>query len=99
MDPRDLTSFASLVAVSTLEQVGLANTEISEAKARRIYGKFFADAVATGRIVPSRQANGHKWYNVKSILALRSQEELDSYKYRVSTEAARRAMIQMKIEN
>lgn len=99
MDAQSLASFADLVAVSTLEQAGLVNTEISEAKARRIYGKFFTDNVANGRLTPSRQGKGHRWYNIKAILALRSQEELDSYNYRVSTAAVRRAQIQMKIEN
>ena len=101
MNPIWLKTHTALTVLMTLEQLGLANTEISENKARKIYGKFFTDNVANGRLQPARRASGKtatKWYRVTDILALRDSEELDAYDYQVST-TARQATIIASLEN
>jgi hypothetical protein len=102
MNPAWLKTHTALTVLMTLEQLGMANTEISENKARKIYGKFFTDNVANGRLQPARRASGKtatKWYRVTDILALRDSEELDAYDYQVSATAARQATIIASLEN
>lgn len=102
MNPNWIKAHTAMTVLMTLEQLGLANAEISERKARQIYGKFFTENVANGRLRPARRATGKtatKWYRVTDILALRDSEELDAYDYQVSTRALRESTIMLNIEN
>lgn len=65
-----------MVVAETLRQLGMADGEISERQARKIYGKPFVDAVASGKILPVRIGSGRtatKHYRILDILALQSQ--------------------------
>lgn len=66
-----------LGSAKTLETLGLSSGEISQRKARDIYGKYFTDADREGRIRPCRVENGKcgtRWYRVVDILALKAQD-------------------------
>lgn len=61
----------------TLETLGVSSGEISQRKARNVYGKYFTDADKAGRIRPCRIENGRtgtKWYRVADILALKVED-------------------------
>ena len=67
----------SLGAAQTLETLGVSSGEISQRKARDIYGKWFTSAVKDGRIYPCRVEDGKagtRWYRVVDILALKTQD-------------------------
>ena len=67
----------SLGTASTLEQLGLHSGEISMRQAKKIYGKWFMDAVMYDKIHPCRVEDGHagtRWYRVVDILALKVEE-------------------------
>ena len=58
----------------TLEALGVSAGELSQRKARSIYGKWFTDAERAGRIRPSRVDNGRngtRHYRVVEIQELR----------------------------
>ena len=60
-----------MVVAETLRQLGMADGEISERQARKIYGKPFVDAVAAGKIRPIRIGAGKtatKHYRIIDIL-------------------------------
>lgn len=66
-----------LGSAKTLETLGLSSGEISQRKARDIYGKYFTDADREGRIRPCRVENGKcgtRWYRVVDILSLKAQD-------------------------
>ena len=67
----------SLGTASALEQLGMHSGEISLSQARRIYGKWFSDAVMRGRIYPCRVEDGRagtRWYRVVDILSLKVED-------------------------
>lgn len=79
---------AAMGAASVLEQLGLTPGEISQRRARDTYGKWFADAVASGRLHPCRIEDGHagtRWFRVVDILALKTKDaaraEINFHKY------------------
>ena len=70
---------AELGTAQTLETLGVSSGEISRSKAVQVYGSWFTDADAKGRIRPIRVGkgrNGTKWYRVVDILNLRAQDAL-----------------------
>lgn len=70
-------SAAAMGAAQVLETLGLTAGEISQRKARNIYGKWFTDAEKAGRIRPSRVddgRNGTRHYRVVAIQELRTAD-------------------------
>ena len=68
---------AALGAAQLAETLGLTSGEISQRKAQSIYGKWFTDAVTTGRLRPSRVddgRNGTKHFRVVDIQELRTSD-------------------------
>lgn len=68
---------AALGAAQLAESLGLAAGEISQRKARSIYGKWFCDAERDGRITPARiddGRNGTRHYRVVDIQALKTAD-------------------------
>lgn len=68
---------AAMGAAQVLETLGLTAGEISQRKARDIYGKWFADAEKAGRIRPARIDNGRngtRHYRVVAIQGLRTAD-------------------------
>jgi hypothetical protein len=64
-------------AAEVLELLGISAGEISQSKARDVYGKWFMDAVAKGRIRPCRVEDGHRGtrlYRVVDILDLKTAD-------------------------
>ena len=65
-----------MVVAETLRQLGMADGEISERQARKVYGKPFTDAVAAGMIRPVRVGSGKtatRHYRILDILALQNK--------------------------
>lgn len=74
---RLVQSAAEMGAARVLETLGLTAGEISQRKARSIYGKWFTDAERNGRIRPSRVddgKNGTRHYRVVAIQELRTAD-------------------------
>ena len=74
---RIVESAAAMGAARVLETLGLTAGEISQRKARDIYGKWFTDAERAGRIRPSRVddgRNGTRHYRVVAIQELRTAD-------------------------
>lgn len=70
-------SAAEMGAAQVLETLGLTSGEISQRKARSVYGKWFTDAERAGRIRPSRVDNGRngtRHYRVVAIQELRTAD-------------------------
>lgn len=60
-----------------LETLGITAGEISQRKARDIYGKWFTDAERAGKIRPARVDNGRngtRHYRVVDIQELRTKD-------------------------
>ena len=67
----------SLGAAETLVTLGISSGEISQRKARDIYGRYFTEAAKAGRIRPCRVEDGRagtKWYRVTDILELKARD-------------------------
>ena len=74
---RLVQSAAEMGAARVLETLGLTAGEISQRKARSIYGKWFTDAERNGRIRPCRiddGRNGTRHYRVVAIQELRTAD-------------------------
>ena len=70
------TQEVQMVVSEVLRQLGLASGEISDRQARKVYGKPFVDAVASGKIRPVRVGAGKtatKHYRVLDILDLQNK--------------------------
>lgn len=70
-------SAAAAGAAAALEALGLTAGEISQRKARNIYGKWFTDAERAGRIRPCRVdegRNGTRRYRVVEIQELKTKD-------------------------
>ena len=70
-------SAAKAGAAEALEVLGLTPGEISQRKARDIYGKWFTDAEKAGRIRPARVddgRNGTRHYRVVEIQQLKTAD-------------------------
>jgi hypothetical protein len=81
-----MTSFeqkerASLIGAGVAEALralGLTSGEISQSQASAVYGRWFRDKVAEGKIAPCRMGEGKtstRWYRVSEIL----QEQARDY--------------------
>ena len=74
---RLIETAAELGAATALTTLGLTAGEVSQRRAREIYGKWFTDAAAAGRIAPSRVEDGRagtRWYSVTEILKLKTYD-------------------------
>lgn len=74
---RLIETAAELGAARVLETLGLTAGELSQRKAREIYGKWFTDATAAGRLAPCRVEDGRagtRWYRVTDILKLKTYD-------------------------
>lgn len=72
-----MTTCISLGTAQVLVTLGVHSGEISMRKARDVYGKWFTDAVSSGRIFPCRVEDGRagtKWFKVTEILALKADD-------------------------
>lgn len=73
---RMIQSWIAVGAAEALRLAGVTDGEISERKARNTYGKWFTDAVASGRIRPVRIGTGKtstKHYRITDILAYKAE--------------------------
>lgn len=69
-----IQSACQLGATQAMVDLGVTAGELSYRKARTVYGKWFMDAAAEGRIYPCRVEEGKcgtKYYSVPEILALK----------------------------
>lgn len=67
-----------LGAVQTLTMLGLHSGDISYNQGRRVYGRWFIDAVKNGRISPvhvGNGANGKHTFRLTDILTLKAADE------------------------
>ena len=74
---RIVETASQMGAARVLEALGLTAGEISQRKARSIYGKWFTDAEKAGRIRPSRiddGRNGTRHYRVVDITGLKTAD-------------------------
>ena len=74
---RLISTCVELGSARTMESLGVTSGEISQRRARDIYGKYFTDAVSQGRLRPCRVEDGRagtKWYRVVDILALKAYD-------------------------
>lgn len=73
---RMIQSWIAVGAAEALRLAGLTDGEISDRQARKVYGKWFSDAVAAGHIKPVRVGYGRtatKHYRISDILAYKAQ--------------------------
>lgn len=76
---RLITTCVELGTAKALESLGISSGEISQRKARSVYGKYFTSAERAGRIRPCRVEDGRtgtKWYRVVDILSLKAQDAI-----------------------
>ncbi len=74
---RLVATAAELGSARTLKVLGLSAGEKSQRECHRVWGKWFADAVAAGRLRPVRVEPGRagtKFYDVEQILTLRTAD-------------------------
>lgn len=72
-----ITTCIALGTAQTLETLGISSGEISQRKAKAVYGKYFTDAERNGRIHPCRIEDGKsgtRWFRVVDILSLKAQD-------------------------
>lgn len=72
-----MQAVAELAVAEVLKALGVHSGEMSQSAAGRTYGKWFTEAVAAGRLQPSRVgsgANGTRWYAIEDILSLKAQD-------------------------
>lgn len=72
-----ISTCIELGTARTLETLGVSSGEISQRRARDVYGKYFVDADRSGRIRPCRIEDGRagtRWYRVTDILALKAAD-------------------------
>jgi len=75
-----ISTFAEMGSTKAMVNLGVVSPEISQRKARDIYGKWFTDAVSQGRLRPCRVEDGRagtKWYCIQDILALKAADALN----------------------
>ena len=75
-----LADIIKATVAETLAATGQGSGEISQSQAIRLYGRWFMNAVAEGRLPPvgpsSNKATSTKWYSVVDIRALRAAENI-----------------------
>ena len=72
-----ISTCVELGSARTMELLGVTSGEISQRRARDIYGKYFMDAVSQGRLRPCRIEEGRagtRWYRVVDILELKAAD-------------------------
>ena len=72
-----ISTCVELGSAKTMEALGVSSGEISQRRAIKMYGKWFSDAVADGRILPIRIEDGKrgaKIFRIQDICAVRVQE-------------------------
>ena len=72
-----LREIIQATVAETLASTGQGNTEISQSQAKRLFGRWFIEAVAAGRIKPINSGKGGtstKWYSILEIRSLRAAE-------------------------
>lgn len=70
---------AEMGAARLAVNLGLSTGEMSQRKARKVYGKYFDGLVASGRIWPARQEEGRagtKYYRVSDILSCKIEDSI-----------------------
>lgn len=70
-----ITTIAEEAVVRALTSLGITSGEISQRKARDLYGKWFMECVDAGRIKPCRVDNGirgTKHYRIADILTVKA---------------------------
>lgn len=68
---------STLAVCIALQQLGIISGEMTYAHALQIYGAWFRDAVASGRLAPVRYGGGNgrtRYFSVPKILSLKSLE-------------------------
>lgn len=76
-----LQDVARLGALSALESLGISAGEISQRKARKVYGKWFKEMEEAHKILPVRGGSGRTgtiWYSVSDIIALRTSQKINA---------------------
>lgn len=74
---RLIETCVELGAARTMETLGVTSGEVSQRRARDVYGKWFTDADRAGRIRPCRIEDGRagtRWYRVVDILSLKAAD-------------------------
>lgn len=72
-----ISTSIELGTARTLEVLGVSSGEISQRKALKVYGKWFAEALATHKIQPCRVEEGRtgtRWFRVVDILAAKVRD-------------------------
>jgi len=72
-----IKAIAQAAAVEVLTTLGMTSGEISRNRAVKVYGRWFIDAEAAGRIQPIRVGTGKtgtRWFSITEILALRASD-------------------------
>ena len=78
MNQQTIKTIAEAAAASVVTSLGLTSGEISLNRAKAVYGRWFVEAAAAGRIKPVRQGQGRtatKWYRIYDILTLKAADE------------------------
>lgn len=55
--------------------LGVTSGELTERQARKVYGKWFIQAITKGDIQPTRVGVRNKWYSVEKILKYKAVHE------------------------
>ena len=74
---RLIATASELGSAHILKVMGISACEKSQRECRKIWGKWFADAVAAGRLRPVRVEPGRagtKWFDVEQVLRLRTAD-------------------------
>ena len=73
-----LADIIKATVAETLAATGQGSGEISQSQAIRVYGRWFLNAIAAGKLRPvahsSNKATSTKWYSVVDIRSLRAAE-------------------------
>jgi hypothetical protein len=76
-----LTELIKATVSETLAATGHDSGEVSQSQAKRIFGRWFIDAMEAGRIRPISSGKGNtstKWYSILEIRALRAADCLEA---------------------
>ena len=75
-----LADIIKATVAETLAATGQGSGEISQSQAIRLYGRWFSNAVAAGKLQPvghsSNKATSTKWYSILDIRSLRAAENI-----------------------
>lgn len=74
-----LKELIQATVAETLAATGQDSGEISQAQAKRLYGRWFKERIADGSLRPVNAGKGNtstKWYSVVEIRSLRAAENI-----------------------